>query len=397
MKSIMIFSHAMELGGAETSLLALLEGIDKKEYHVDLFLMRHAGELLRYIPDGINLLPEIPQYASLAVPIQNVIKKGQFTVAYGRYKGKKAARNRVEELNLPKDNDVSLQCSHLYTLPYMPQISKKEYDLAISFLTPHYFVAEKVIAKKKIAWIHTDYSKVAVDQATQLLMWNKYDHIISISAQVTNSFLSVFPLLKDKIIEIGNMIPDQYMEKQREAFSVKDEMPDDGSVKLLSIGRFCTAKNFDNIPDICKHILDNGINIKWYLIGFGSDETLIRKKIQENNMQNHVIILGKKRNPYPYIKECDLYVQPSRYEGKCVSVIEAQVLHKPVIITDYATSASQLEDGVDGIIVPLENKKCAAGIAELLKDPVKMNTLILNCMSRDYSNHSEVNKLYSLL
>lgn len=87
------------------------------------------------------------------------------------------------------------------------------------------------------------------------------------------------------------------------------------------------------------------------------------QKITEAGMQERVIILGKKDNPYPYMRACELYVQPSRYEGKAVTVREAQLLGKPVVITSYATSASQLEDGVDGVVVPMDNAGCAAGIA----------------------------------
>ena len=114
-------------------------------------------------------------------------------------------------------------------------------------------------------------------------------------------------------------------------------------------------------------------------------------------MADRVIILGKKENPYPYIKACDLYVQPSRYEGKAVTVREAQMLGKPVVITRYATSASQLEDGVDGVIVPMDNEGCAEKIAALLQAPEQMKMLSDQCLQRDYSNSSEVNKLYQLM
>lgn len=119
-------------------------------------------------------------------------------------------------------------------------------------------------------------------------------------------------------------------------------------IKLLSIGRFCTAKNFDNIPNICHRLCEKGLDVYWYIIGFGSEEGLIKRKIKENRMEERVILLGKKDNPYPYIKHCDLYVQPSRFEGKCVSVREAQMLGKPVVITDYPTAKSQLKNGIDG-------------------------------------------------
>lgn len=396
MKSILIFSHAMELGGAEKALLGLLETIDTEKYHVDLFLMRHVGELYKYIPSGIHVLPEKPEYASLAVPIVDVLCKGQFRVLFGRLKGKKYAKKRVKKLNLSADNDVALEYSHKYTMSAMPEIGDKEYDLAVSFLTPHYFVANKVKAKKKIAWIHTDYSVVSVDRQSQIEMWKSYDAIASISESVTESFLQCFPELKEKIKVISNIMPVRYIEKMVDELIPSGEMPDDGAIKLLSIGRFCVAKNFDNVPFICKALVEKGLNVKWYLIGFGGGEALIKERIAETGMQERVIVLGKKENPYPYIKACDLYVQPSRYEGKCVSVIEAQMLHKPVVITDYATSASQLKDGVDGVIVPMDNSKCADGIFEFIKDVAFISKIIENEQQNDYSNSKQIEKIYKL-
>lgn len=397
MKRILIFSHAMELGGAERALLGLLENIDYRRCQVDLFLMRHTGELLQYLPKKVNLLPEISQYASLAVPIGQVIRRGQFLVAAGRVVGKVMAAERVHRLKLPSDNSVSLEYSHKYTVACMPKVGNGRYDLAVSFLTPHYFVSQNVDAKKKVAWIHTDYTKVKVDVESELGMWAAYAHIISISEAVSQSFLAVFPSLKDKLIVIENLMPVKSIREQSEEFSAEHEMPDDGSKKLLSIGRFCTAKNFDNVPDICRRILQRGINVRWYLIGFGSDETLIREKIAECGMEEYVIILGKKTNPYPYIKACDLYVQPSRYEGNSVSVHEAQILGKPVAITDYATSASQLEDGIDGIVVPMKNEKCAAALGDFLQDEEKQQILVRNELGKDYTNADGLQKLYKLL
>lgn len=397
MKKILIFSHAMEIGGAERALLGILEAIDTKKYTVDIFLMRHSGELMKYIPKDVNILPEIPQYASLAVPIVNVLKKGQFKVAFGRVLGKWKAKQCVKTLKLPPDNDVELEYSHKYTLGAMPEIGNKEYDLAVSFLTPHYFVAEKVKARKKIAWIHTDYAMVKVDTESELKMWNRYDVIASISDHVTKSFLKTFPSLREKVQVIGNIMPMRYMERLTTAFSVGKEMPDDGSVKLLSIGRFCAAKNFDNVPYICKKLLASGLNVKWYLIGYGGDEQLIQQRIMETGMEDHVINLGKKENPYPYIRACDLYIQPSRYEGKCVSVIEAQILHKPVVITNYATSASQLKDGYDGVIVPMDNESCAAGIAAVIRDKELQKRLVDNTKENDYTNSGEIDKIYQLM
>lgn len=397
MKNILIFSQAMEIGGAERALLGLLENIDTAKYDVDLFLMRHDGELMRYIPGNIHLLPEMSEYACLAVPIGTVLKRHQFKIAYGRLKAKVKASRAVKRLELEGDNDVELEYSHRYTARYMPQISPKEYDLAISFLTPHYFVAQKVRAKRKIAWIHTDYSTVKVDRTSQLKMWDAYDHIASISDQVTESFLKIFPELKRKMVCIPNIMPMKYLKVQSE-----EPMPEKGifredSINLLSIGRYSPPKNFDSIPDICRRIRSKGLNVVWYLIGYGGEEGLIREKIQEAGMQDYVIMLGKKENPYPYIKACDLYVQPSRYEGKCVAVIEAQILHKPVVITRYPTSASQLRDGTDGVIVPMDNQGCAEGIAAVISNRTLRQRITDHTRHNDYSNKDSITIIENLL
>lgn len=169
-------------------------------------------------------------------------------------------------------------------------------------------------------------------------------------------------------------------------------------MKLLSVGRLCPAKNYDNVPDITRRMVESGItDLRWYIIGYGGDELLIRQKIAEAGMEDHVIMLGKKENPYPYIKACDIYVQPSRYEGKSVTVREAQILCKPVAITNYPTASSQVKHGIDGVIVPLDNEGCARGLAQFIADRELRERIVEYLRTHDYANTSEVNKIYSLL
>lgn len=396
-KRILIVSHALELGGAERSLVGLLNALDPDRVEVDLFLLRHEGELMNFIPPHINLLPEIPAYTVLARPMKTTLKEGRFLLTAARLFGRIKATH-FDKKHGYTDSGVALEYSHKYTVGLMPKIAPdEEYDLAISFLTPHYIVAEKVRAKKKFAWIHTDYSSIQVDVESECKMWSQYDKILSISDSVTESFVKVFPELADKILLVENILPERLIRKQAEEGDADNEMPKDGSFRLLSIGRYCRAKNFDNVPEICSHLLQSGLDVKWYIIGFGSGEALIRKKIREWNMEERVILLGKKDNPYPYIKACDVYVQPSRYEGKSVTVREAQLLGKPVIITAYGTAESQLENGVDGMIVPLDTEKCAKAIAGLLKDEKLLRELSDCCRSRDYSNAKEMEKIYRSL
>lgn len=396
MKKILIVSHALELGGAERSLIGLLEAMQSSEYQIDLFLLRQTGEMLSDVPKNVNLLPEIPAYTVLARPMKDVLKEGHILLTFARMFGKICA-GVYEKKHHFKDSGVALEYSHKYTCPFMPSIQPDtEYDLAISFLTPHYFVAKKVRAKKKVAWIHTDYSNVQIHVQSELKMWDAFDHIISISDDVTNHFVRIFPTLQDKIVKMENILSEQSIARKANIDGAA-ELKNKEGIQLLSIGRYCVAKNFDNIPNICSRLVQRGYDVTWYMIGFGGDEPLIRQRIIEEHMEERVILLGKKENPYPYIKACDFYIQPSRYEGKCVAVREAQMLGKPVIITDYPTASSQLMDGYDGVIVPMDNEGCAEGIAKVLRDKELQNKLIENMGKTDYTNAEEVQKLYQLM
>lgn len=385
----------MEIGGAERALLGLLYCLDYSKYDVDLYLCRHTGEFMKLLPANIHLLPEDKHAASIAIPAKQVLKNGDLGILLGRTVGKFCSKvyQRWHKCGI---NNIAVEYSGRFTYPFVSQVNPGTvYDLAISFLEPHYICAYKAQAKKKIAWMHTDYGSIDMDVKAGYKVWSQFNAIAAISRDCEDYFAKKFPKLSDRLVLIENINPFQLIEKQATEYDVSSELS--GKIKILSVGRFCTAKNFDNVPDICAKLLHMGLDVKWYIIGYGGDEELIRQKIIEAGMEEHVILLGKKENPYPYIKACDLYVQPSRYEGKCVTVREAQMLGKPVVITRYATSASQLEDGVDGVIVPMDNAGCAAGIADLLRDPARMERLSQTCKSRDYSNRQEVEKLYQMM
>lgn len=385
MKKILVVSLGMEIGGAERSLLTMLSEFDYSKVKVDLFLLRRKGDLLKYIPKEVNVLKENEYYSQLAIPLKEVIRNKKYSIVYGRVKAKISAKI-YDILHRPKNESyVELEYSHKYTKKFMPQITDEKYDLVISYLTPHYFATEKTCGRKKIAWIHTDYAYIDCDVNSEKKMWDQYDKIVAISVAVKESFLKKFPMLEDKIIMVENTVSRKFIERQANEIDVLNQL-DQQSVRLLSIGRFCHPKNFDNIPEICSLLIKQGHNVKWYIIGFGEDENLIKSKIKEYGMEKSVIILGKKINPYPYIKACDIYVQPSRYEGKAITVLEAQALNKPVIITNYGTAGGQLKNGNNGIIVSLNNKECAEDIGKIIDDIKLQRKLTENCEKMQFPN-----------
>ena len=411
---ILIAIHYMHLGGAEISLIGLLQALDPNKVDIDLFVYSHEGDLMKLIPEYVNILPEIPAYKMFERPMKEVLKKGQFSVFIARMKAKMRMKSYLKKKHT-SDRSAIMGFLGDEVSKVVPDINPSvEYDLTISFLTPHNFVRDHVRAKKKICWIHTDYTRIDVNAELELPVWDSFDYIASISPDVTKTFLQIFPTLSPKIIEIENILSSTFVRHRANEIETTDlvQQPTDleqlsavsyqqSVINLLSIGRFCEAKNYDNVPDICKKTLgllkDKNIDIRWYIIGFGADENLIRQKIVEAGMQEHVIILGKKSNPYPYIKSCDIYVQPSRYEGKSVTVREAQMLCKPVVVTNYTTASSQIQNGIDGVIVPMDNENCAKGLAEFILDTEKQQHIIEYLKTHDYGNVEEVEKIYSLI
>lgn len=394
---ILILIHYLEIGGAEISLIGLLNAIDLDRYDVDLFVYSHQGELMQLIPKGVNLLPQSPKYSALERPMRDVLREGHVDIVAARLLSKIRHRiyRRTHQIN---GEDASIfQYVADCTTPLLPKITDVEYDLAISFLAPHNICRDKVRAKKKIAWIHTDYTYIHINKELELPVWSAFDYIASISEAATKAFTKIFPELESKVVEIENILSPTFVRQRAEQDCAVEIKSRDGGVNLLSVGRFCTAKNYDNVPAICKRLVEMGVDVRWYIIGFGGDEPLIRAKIAEAGMEERVTILGKRSNPYPYIKACDIYVQPSRYEGKSVTVREAQMLCKPVVVTNYTTASSQIESGVDGVIVPMDNRACAEGIKALIDNRELQERIVNHLQTHDYGNEKEVEKIYRLI
>lgn len=395
---ILIAIHYMEIGGAERSLVGLLNAIDTEKVDVDLFVYSHRGEFMALIPEKINLLPEIEVYSTLEKPMKQMLLRGHAGIVAARVAARVAFEMWKKRSGM-KGADAALQYVSDFTTPLLPSLHRLgRYDLAISFVTPHRIVLDKVDARVKAAWIHTDYSYIHVNARRELRTWQGYDYVVSISDDVTRAFLTVFPTLADKIVKIENILSPKFVRRQATLFDPCERMPKrEGELRICSVGRYSLPKNFDNVPWMCRKLVEWGYNPMWYIIGYGQDEALIRRNIDEAGMAERVILLGKQDNPYPYMAACDVYAQPSRYEGKSVTVREAQMLCRPVVIANYATAPSQVKDGVDGLIVPLNNEDYARGIARVADDGALRERLCSYLRTHDYGNEAEVEKIYSLL
>lgn len=390
-KKILIASYDLEIGGVERSLISMLNNFDYERYDVDLLLYNHSGEFMPLIPKDIKLLPENIKYKSIRLGIGTLIKAGEYNLAFQRLRAKYGYEYRRDK---SLDDTYQMQLMWKYCNPYFPMV-EEEYDIAISYLWPHDFVAEKVRAKKKIAWIHTDYSNISPDRNIDLKIWDKFDSIVGVSEKCVETFLKLYPSLREKCVVVENITSPEFIRKMSEE-QVGEKFEKD-KFNLLTVARFSYAKGIDQGVEAIKLLRDRGIdNIKWYIVGYGGDENKIRELITRYSLENMIEILGKRDNPYPYMKMCDLYMQPSRYEGKAVTVVEAQILAKPVLITNYPTAHSQVVNEVDGEICELSIDGIANGVEKFYRDRDLLERYRSNCESRNYENKEELKKLYEL-
>lgn len=398
-KRILINIHYLEIGGAETSLIGLLHSLNPEDFNVDLLINDPRGELMKYIPEWVNVVNIPKVYSMIERPIVEVMKKGYLKLAVARFLAKYKYGKYVREKH-PKTGDAIFGYVGKYVSKVLPSLKELgEYDIAISYVTPHNIVADMVCAKRKIAWIHTDYSKIDVDTSLELPVWDAFDKIVSISPDVTGSFIKTFPSLKDKIEEIENFIPIDMIKSRSNELLPEDMPKENGILNFLTIGRYSYQKHLDSIPFISSMFKNQGINFKWYIIGYGNQNELdkIKNQIALNTVHNQVLLLGKKENPYPYIKACDIYVQPSRYEGNSITVRESQILGKPVVITNYPTSSSQIRNGEDGFIGPYETEPFAKYLIDIINDKESLEKVTENLNKTDFSQQANLQKFLSLL
>lgn len=395
-KKLLITSFDMAIGGVERSLIGLLSQIDYGKYDVDLMLFKHEGELFSLIPVEPNLLQEIREYTTFRKSTKEILKEGNISIGLSRMLAKYIGELHGKRIKSEEPGYLVIQYGWRMTLPFLPEL-KGEYDAAISFLWPHYFVGDKVRAKRKIGWIHTDYSNISINRAMEDQMWKQLDNIIAVSESCKDSFLNLFPSLRYKTEVMENIISPSFIKEQAKV-DVSAEMPiTPDRTKLLTVGRFSYAKGLDDAVYACRKLLDEGYNIEWYVVGYGSQEAELRELINRLNLQDRFKLLGKRTNPYPYINACDIYVQPSRYEGKAVTVREAQILEKPVLITNFPTAKSQVCNEVDGLITPMGIEGIVNGVIKLITDKELTRRLVTNTSVTDYGNKNEIEKLYTLL
>ncbi|MBR6634344.1 MAG: glycosyltransferase [Clostridia bacterium] len=387
-KSLLFILPSLAGGGAEKSLITLLSLIDYSRYDVDLFLFRREGLFLPNVPEEVNIIDGGEGYSLFDGEASAYIKKCVKSLRFS------AALNRIVYSRAVANGDRKAVWSCLKKA--LPRI-KKHYDVAVGYLegNANYYCVDCVDADIKIGYIHSDYSKLGLSKAFDIQFFENIDYLIGVSEKCTDILIETFPSIKDRILTIENVTSPNVLFKMADGRVAEYE----GIEKkiILTVGRISPPKGYDTAVDAAKILKDNGVAFKWFAIGKGELKAAIEEKINRYGLQEDFILLGEKSNPYPYIDNCDIYVQPSNFEGKSIAIDEAKAFSKPIVATKFSTVFDQLSDGETALLAEIDAADVANKITQLINDEALCKSLSDTLARTHKGNEEELEKFYALL
>lgn len=389
MKNVLFVIDTLRMGGAEKSLISLLKALDPNKINVDLFLFEHGGVLQDQVPKWVNILGSDSLTKGMTLELRKylgeVIKGGHFKAALARIK----MTLRAKLLSKTEFNWKIVE-------PYIPKL-EKQYDVAVGYLEgfPDFYVIDKVTAKKKIGWIHIDYSGKSLPEEA-VRYYNSFDALVTISDICKKAFTDVVPGIKNKIQVLENIVLSSEI-KQLAQMKCPDTWRSISGDQIVSVGRLDYQKGFDIGAKAARILRDKGYDFCWHVYGQGVMENEINQYIRENELENYYILEGLTENPYPYMKKADIIVQPSRWEGKSLVLDEAKILGKAIVVTDYPSVTDQVINGKTGIITGLEPEAIAEGIEMLIQKKDLRSVLEKNCRQEPNYSYQIVDRFYEML
>lgn len=394
-KRILITAMSMNIGGAEKSLVNLLNLLDYSRLDVDLLLFQRRGEFLSQIPSATHVIsvPEIDVlYGIKPQGKLGFLRRSFLTVA--RYVTTGITYSLEKQFDRRRLNRWRNFYSHL-----IPRMTGN-YDYAVSYAggETFWYVVEKVAARKKAVFFHSDYSNIDIDVAGENAFLDSADLIVTISEKCADSLRALFPGQSDKVRVMQNPSCVKLVRRQAAVHVNDGFLSAEPVLRIVSVGRLDPVKGFDLAAQAAvKLFKEFGPAFEWIIVGGGAEQSAIQSIIDEGRAGEVFRLIGPKLNPYPYIAEADLVVQSSRFEGKSVVLDEARVLGKPVLVTDYPSACDQVRDGIDGMLVPIDSDGIAAGIARLIKDRSLTQNLAEGSRQRDVSQLEDVSAFMRLI
>lgn len=394
-KQLLFVMPSLSAGGGEKSLVNLLSQIDYEQYEVDLFLFNHEGIFMDFLPKEVQLLTLPDTYKQFSLPffqsIKTLLHNHKLQLMINRIMF--SVRNKYR-----RGSSVTEQYSWRYISSSLKHLEKK-YDVAIGFLekTSTYFCVDKVNAARKIGWVHIDYDKLGMDPDFDVYYFDKLDHIVTVSEECAHILKKRFPEQRNKVNTIYNIVSPKVINRMVNQGEDDVYNRNGDEVIILSIGRLHAQKGFETAIEACAMLVAQNYNVRWYIIGEGDEREKLTALIHKYRMENHFFLLGLRSNPYPYIKQSDIYAQPSKFEGKSIAIDEAKILSKPILVTNFSTAKDQIEDGKNGLIVEMDSSSVARGIMRLIDDRDLRSKLIHHLSNENFGTEEEIYKLYELV
>ena len=393
-KRVLFVMESLRIGGAEKSLLTLLSMLDTSKYEIDLFLFKQMGEFMEQVPKEINFLDEDIEAKYFQENFKAAWVKYLFSGDWKRswYSLCWLTGCFFKRFLNPK--------GEFYGWKYLAKIYSKQqrnYDIAIGYLEKKstYYVVDCVNASTKFAFMHTDYEAIPHDKRLDELYLKRLDGLAVVSEHTKDTMEKHFSFMKSRIHVIKNMVSPDIIRHMAEEKIEEFNDCNSAVVKIVTVGRLTLQKNIDSAIDILSRLKKNGLDAEWFIIGEGEERANLEQKIKNYNLERKFHLLGAKVNPYPYMQQCDIYVQPSRWEGYGITVAEAKTLGKPIVASDIPEFNEQLIDGVTGRIAKTEEDFVNI-ITELVEEPEQMERL-MSALSKEVPNYDELNKFYEMI
>jgi len=381
---------SLNVGGAEKSLVTLLNLLDYSRYEVDLQLFAYGGAFEQFLPKDVHVLSPFRYTNFLRFPLwKQVLKPRMF---WARIKYSMSIRKRGL-LHADK------ACLYWRTIGKCIENSTKEYDVAIAYAQgiPTFYTIDKISAKKKLAWVNVDYRLQGETKKYQHRFYEECDVIVPVSQSAYDVFSTeVYPEFVHKMKIMWDINDGTMIQKMSELPSDK---PIDKSVPvIMTAGRLNKPqKGYDLALEAAKLLRDRGVQFRWYAIGDGPYRGEMERYIAENQLQEHFILLGFTANPYSYMRQCDIYVQTSRHEGFGLTIAEARILNRPVVCTNFEACTMQMVDGKNGLITSFEPSDIADAIERLMNDKLLYQDIQNYLRTEKKGNVEEIENFYQLI
>jgi glycosyltransferase involved in cell wall biosynthesis len=394
MKKKMLFMLInMNIGGTEKALLNMINEIPKDKYDITIFMLEKYGSFLKLIPSEVKV-----KYFTGYQNIKDLLNKPpQLMSCHLLKKGKIIKAITFLLLHIVTKMLKDRRLYFKYLLRNYP-ILEEEYDAAVAYGGPmdfiSYFVVKKIKAKKKIQWVHFDVTQIDFNKKFASKIYKKFDKIFVVSKEGKNKLTTILPKIKDKTERLLNIISaDLVVKMAKEEDGFQDYF---NGMRILTVGRLSKEKGQDlSIPILAK-LKKDGLNVKWYCIGEGNARREYENLIKDFSIENDFILLGAKPNPYPFMKQCDIYVQASRHEGYCITLSEAKCFKKPIVTTNFTGASEQISHNKTGIIVNDEEQLYSA-IKQLLNNEIFRTKFTKNLQNEIVDTTSEIEKFLKIV